>query len=48
MDKSTSDSTTESTEVVIIGAGIAGLGAAATLEQSNFKDYILIEGLKFL
>lgn len=47
MDKNTSDSTIESTGVVIVGAGIAGLGAATKLEQSNFKDYILLEGLRF-
>ena len=34
----------ESTEVVIVGAGISGLGAAITLEKSNFKNYILLEG----
>lgn len=44
MDKIISEPMTESTGVVIIGAGISGLGAAAELEQSNFKDYLLIEG----
>ncbi|XP_031787393.1 spermine oxidase [Nasonia vitripennis] len=33
----------ETTKLVIVGAGIAGLGAALTLEKCNFKDYILIE-----
>ena len=28
----------------IIGAGIAGLAAARTLELANVKDYVLIEG----
>ncbi|KAK9309747.1 hypothetical protein QLX08_000736 [Tetragonisca angustula] len=31
------------TKIVIIGAGIAGLAAARTLEDANFKDYLLIE-----
>ncbi|KAI4485608.1 hypothetical protein M0802_012670 [Mischocyttarus mexicanus] len=30
-------------DVVIIGAGIAGLAAAKTLEDANFKNYLLIE-----
>lgn len=32
------------TKLVIVGAGIAGLAAAKTLEDANFKDYLLIEG----
>lgn len=44
MDQSSSDAPVECTEIVIVGAGIAGLAAATTLEQSNFKDYILVEG----
>lgn len=39
-----SDSTTERTRLVIIGAGIAGLAAAQTLEDEHFDDYILLEG----
>jgi cation diffusion facilitator CzcD-associated flavoprotein CzcO len=38
------DCDVENTRIVIVGAGIAGLGAAVTLEQSNFKDYIILEG----
>ncbi|KAF7382463.1 hypothetical protein HZH68_015382 [Vespula germanica] len=30
-------------EVVIIGAGIAGLAAAKALEDANFKNYLLLE-----
>lgn len=44
MDASGPDSSVERTGIVIVGAGIAGLAAATTLEQSNFKDYILVEG----
>ncbi|XP_011497071.1 PREDICTED: spermine oxidase-like [Ceratosolen solmsi marchali] len=45
MDTSSSNSVVgiENTEIIIVGAGIAGLGAAITLEQSNFKNYILLE-----
>ncbi|XP_023248604.1 spermine oxidase-like isoform X2 [Copidosoma floridanum] len=41
--RNSSNAFTEITGVVIVGAGIAGLGAARTLEQSNFKDYVLLE-----
>ncbi|XP_003704750.2 uncharacterized protein LOC100878001 [Megachile rotundata] len=34
---------TTRTKLVVIGAGIAGLAAARTLENANFKDYLLIE-----
>lgn len=35
---------TERTGVVIVGAGIAGLAAAKTLENAGFTDYLLLEG----
>lgn len=34
----------ESVGLVIVGAGIAGLAAAKTLEKAGYKDYILLEG----
>ncbi|XP_029660903.1 spermine oxidase-like [Formica exsecta] len=34
---------TERTRVVIVGAGIAGLAAAKTLEDAKFTDYLLLE-----
>ncbi|XP_058797804.1 spermine oxidase-like isoform X2 [Phymastichus coffea] len=43
MDIKKTDLSIENTEIVIVGAGIAGLGAAITLEQSDFKEYILLE-----
>ncbi|XP_031842850.1 uncharacterized protein LOC116431479 [Nomia melanderi] len=39
----TANEITERTKVAIVGAGIAGLAAAKTLEEANFKDYLLIE-----
>ncbi|XP_024943556.1 peroxisomal N(1)-acetyl-spermine/spermidine oxidase isoform X2 [Cephus cinctus] len=33
----------ETTKLVIVGAGLAGLTAAKTLEDAGFKDYILLE-----
>lgn len=30
-------------KIIIIGAGMAGLGAATKLEELNFKDYIIVE-----
>ncbi|XP_076651138.1 spermine oxidase isoform X2 [Halictus rubicundus] len=39
----TGNEITERTKVVIVGAGIAGLAAARTLEEANFKDYLLLE-----
>ncbi|KOC63640.1 Spermine oxidase [Habropoda laboriosa] len=38
-----SNQATTGTKLAIIGAGIAGLAAAKTLEDVNFKDYLLIE-----
>lgn len=29
---------------MIVGAGIAGLAAAKTLEDAEFTDYLLLEG----
>ncbi|XP_014236124.1 spermine oxidase-like [Trichogramma pretiosum] len=43
MDLSKSNSNSENIGIVIIGAGIAGLAAAVTLEKSNYRDYKLIE-----
>lgn len=45
MESNKVDLLIENTEIVIVGGGIAGLGAAITLEQSNFKEYILLEGI---
>lgn len=41
---STANQITAKTRLVIVGAGIAGLAAAKTLEDANFKDYLLLEG----
>ena len=41
---STAKQITAKTRLVIVGAGIAGLAAAKTLEDANFKDYLLLEG----
>ncbi|XP_026674215.1 uncharacterized protein LOC108630773 isoform X2 [Ceratina calcarata] len=38
-----SNELTTKTKLVIVGAGIAGLAAAKTLEDAEFKDYLLIE-----
>ena len=40
---STANQITAKTRLVIVGAGIAGLAAAKTLEDANFKDYLLLE-----
>lgn len=45
MDSNKIDCSAEKTSIVIIGAGIAGLGAAVTLEKSKFSDYKLLEGM---
>lgn len=34
----------ERTRLVIVGAGIAGLAAAKTLDDYNFQDYLILEG----
>ncbi|XP_043460908.1 spermine oxidase-like [Leptopilina heterotoma] len=36
---------TETTELIIIGAGISGLAAAMTLEKEGFHNYILFEAM---
>ncbi|XP_076240610.1 uncharacterized protein LOC143183085 [Calliopsis andreniformis] len=41
--ESNTNQITVRTKLVIVGAGIAGLAAAKTLEDANFKDYLLIE-----
>ncbi|KAJ8687791.1 hypothetical protein QAD02_023585 [Eretmocerus hayati] len=46
MDINVPNNMIETTDLVIVGAGIAGLGAAYTLERSNFKDYLVLEGLE--
>lgn len=44
MSKSDDNQVTERTKLAIIGAGLAGLSAAKTLEEHQFYDYTLFEG----
>lgn len=42
------DESTESCSVVIVGAGMAGLGAAKTLLDAGVDDFLILEGTKHM
>jgi len=41
---SIADNSIEKYDVIIVGAGMAGLGAARTLYQAGLKSFIILEG----